>query len=100
MQTESFAKLFESQQFGQILVTLDSDDDLNPTVRFTISGAPLGMGLCAVGPVWAPADDSDEAEDRAISEARQFFDSVELEDAERFAESLQKEITNLFGGIQ
>ena len=54
-----FAKLFESDRFGQILVVMDRGDD-GPQVTFSVE--PTNLGVCSMAPGF---DDTDEGWDRA-----------------------------------
>lgn len=42
----AFAKLFETEEFGQILVTRDENDDGRPAIIFAVM--PQGLGICKV----------------------------------------------------
>jgi hypothetical protein len=42
--TKPFAKLFEHETYGQILVLLDTDDDGDPAVKFM--SCPANLGIC------------------------------------------------------
>lgn len=48
---EKFAKLFEFDDIGQVLVMLDvdQDDDEKPEIKFYFK--PEGLGVCSVGTV-------------------------------------------------
>lgn len=63
-----FAKLFETEELGQILVVIDEGDegDEGPEVRFSFS--PPNLGVCQQALKY-DGDDWDKAED--------FFDSVD-----------------------
>lgn len=66
-----FAKLFETEEYGQILVKLDSDpDDHAPEVRFYVN--PPDLGVCSFA---AGYPDSDEGWDAAQA----YFDKCDLE---------------------
>jgi len=41
---QQFAKLFEDEKYGQIVVLLDQDDEGEPCVKFM--GQPPGLGIC------------------------------------------------------
>lgn len=45
MATENFAKLFDDEEYGQILVMIDENDDGDPCVKFMAQ--PPGLGVCA-----------------------------------------------------
>lgn len=42
--SQKFAKLFDDEKLGQILVMLDQDDEGEPCVKFM--GMPPGLGIC------------------------------------------------------
>lgn len=71
----SFAKLFESAEFGQILVTRDMSDD-GPALIF--QAEPPGLGVCATLAHFQDTDAGWDARDKA-------FEAVTLEDAEGMA---------------
>ena len=55
-----FAKLFETEKFGQILVKIDKGEDESPEIRVYVS--PPKLGICS----WAAGyPDSDEGWDTA-----------------------------------
>jgi len=69
--TTPFAKLFETEEYGQILVKLDaSPDEHEPEVRFYVN--PPGLGVCSFA---AGYPDSDEGWDAAQA----CFDKCDLE---------------------
>jgi len=78
-----FAKLYETEQHGQILVVIDTNDDGSPSV--TISVEPEGMGVCSLGPSWKDTDVgwssaeklfNDMTEDMAITFADEIFSQL------------------------
>lgn len=65
-----FAKLFETEKFGQILVVADTNDEGDPAV--VVSVMPPGLGVCAVKLCYPDTDDGWAKRDdtfRAIDEA-------------------------------
>lgn len=71
----SFAKLFESEEFGQILVTRDMSEH-GPAVIF--HAEPPGLGVCQTLASFEDTDAGWDARDKA-------FEAVTLEQAEAFA---------------
>lgn len=69
----NFANIFESIKFGQILVFKDTDDDINPCLRFAVE--PSNLGTCFV--TLSFSDDTDGWNKRNAA-----FDKVNLEMAE------------------
>lgn len=65
---EKFAKLYESELTGQILVLNDTNDDGDPTVRFTFQ--PKGLGLCSIGQTFKNTDEG-------CNHCDEFFNSVD-----------------------
>lgn len=72
----SFAKLYETDSFGQILVMIDEFNDDGPSVR--ISFKPEGLGVCnlSLGNWTQDKEDSEKLE-----AAEKFFDSMTEEKA-------------------
>lgn len=67
-----FAKLFDCEEYGQLLVKIDANDDGAPEVRVFFE--PDGLGVCSVGLSY---EDSDEGWDKA----EESFDSFTTESA-------------------
>lgn len=77
--TDKFAKLYETEDRGQILVTLDTNEEGSPAVRFFVS--PTGLGVCAIGPSFEDSESGwDAAED--------LFERVDLDMAYRVVQPL------------
>ena len=74
----SFAKLFDSPEFGQILVTRDVAEQ-GPAVIFHVE--PPGLGVCQTLANFEDTDAGWDARDKA-------FEAVTLEQAEAFAGSI------------
>lgn len=68
---KSFAKLFETKEYGQILIMLDTGEDAAPEVRFSFT--PANLGICSIA---LQFKDTDEGWDKA-EEAFNGFDSEE-----------------------
>lgn len=65
---EKFAKLFEDEKYGQIVVLLDTDDEGDPCVRFMTQ--PSGLGVCAAGISFHEHDDAQATFDKVgVAEA-------------------------------
>jgi len=78
-----FAKLYEDDELGQILVKSDMDHNGNPEIRFYC--IPDGLGVCSVA---LTHDDTDEGW-KAMEKA---FESIDKKDAIKVV----KNITNSF----
>lgn len=82
-----FAKLYETPEYGQILVKLDVHPDENtPEVRYYIQ--PHNLGVCSYALGWP---DTDEGWDKA----EQWFALVDEEDAREKANTIQKQVAGL-----
>ena len=68
MKPENFAKLFEDEKYGQILVMLDTNENGEPCVK--IMAQPPGLGVCAFA---LSFKDEEDAQDT--------FDHIEIEHA-------------------
>lgn len=73
-----FAKIFESEKYGQILVKIDSDDNHDPEVRVYVE--PPELGVCSVA-----LSVKNEDEDVAWSKAEELFQKLEIDEAEKMA---------------
>ena len=67
-----FAKLFNTEKHGQILVMNDTDEDGDPVVSFRFQPAELGVCKCAINfksGAWEKADAcfADITEESAVS---------------------------------
>jgi hypothetical protein len=83
-----FAKLYESNRFGQILVKIDTDsDEGRPEVRFYFK--PKGLGVCSAALIFADSDQGWELAEEA-------FQQLSLEKGESMIESLAGDIPSLF----
>ena len=72
MSSDKFAKLFETEKYGQILVKIDSSDD-GPEVRFYFQ--PENLGVCSIAHSFKDSDAGWLA-------AEKFFHKVDVEVAE------------------
>jgi hypothetical protein len=71
-----FAKIFESETLGQLLVKIDGNDHGAPEIR--VFFVPEGLGVCSVALAFTDNDEGWDSADKA-------FDEVELEKAEEMA---------------
>lgn len=85
---ETFAKLFELEEIGQVLVKLDEEDN-GPEVR--IYFMPKGLGVCSSA--FSFSDDEDES---AWDKAEEAFAMVDAEKAEVIVQQILK-LTPNFG---
>ena len=69
---EKFAKLYEVEGIGQILVKIDTADDECPEVRFYVM--PDGLGVSTKSFVWPNTDEGWET-------AEAYFDDITEESA-------------------
>lgn len=84
---KKFAKLFESEEYGQIVVIRQNNDDGEPEVRFFLRPKIDGLRVCAVAA--AGKDDSEESE-KAMDA---IFDKTDLQAAEEMASTVNDELT-------
>ena len=68
---KQFAKLFESKEYGQILMVLDTGDEAQPEVRFSFM--PENLGVCSVALKFEDTDAGWEEAEKAFTK----FDSNE-----------------------
>ncbi len=85
---EKFAKLFEVDGIGQILVIQDSNDEGAPSVKFMFT--PKDLGVCSIGPSFP---DSDEGWD----DCDKFFGKVDVDFAVEFITSAMSHLGVSFG---
>lgn len=71
-----FAKVFHSEEYGQLVVMLDRNDRGDPALMVFFNHPHPDLGVCSIAPSW---DDTDEGWDRA---EKAFSDSnLELAEA-------------------
>ena len=75
---EKFCKIFESEEYGQILVIKDTNEKHQPQV--SVKFIPQGLGVC--GPDFAF---SDEDESVAWDKVDRLFNNIGLDEAESLA---------------
>ena len=63
----SFAKLFDTQRFGQVLALLEPDDKGNPALHWYVE--PKGLGVCRIALGFKDTDDGWDAAERALEKA-------------------------------
>lgn len=85
---EDFCKVFNSDEFGQILVMKDVREDGYPAVF--VKFIPKGFGLC--GPDFAFTDDD---EDVAWKKVDKLFDKIDFEKAEALAKEVCEMTKNM-----
>jgi hypothetical protein len=68
-----FAKTFDSDKYGQILVVNETDEDGNPEVKFSMR--PKNLGICSIGSKFS-------GNPEGFDKADAFFDAVDIEVAE------------------
>lgn len=77
-----FAKLFETEEYGQILFLLETDvegsDGIHP-VAITMKVAPEGLGVCSL--VFGYKEEK-------LDKAESVFESIDEEEAKKLASSL------------
>lgn len=59
-----FAKLFESEKYGQILVKKDTNDDGDPELRFYFSTPHTGV--CSVAMVFPDTEDGHDGAEKGL----------------------------------
>jgi len=82
----SFAKLFETETHGQILVVLQRGDRGNPELQWSIK--PQGFDVCTVSFTY---QDTDVAWDTA----QELIDNFTLEDAVKIADEMLAQIDKM-----
>lgn len=85
---EDFCKVFNSEEFGQILVMKDTREDGCPTVFVKL--IPEGFGLC--GPDFAFTDNDDDV---AWENVDKLFDKIDFEKAEALAKEVCEMTKNM-----
>ena len=77
---EKFAKLFESEKHGQVLVLLDTNADKDaPEVRFFVK--PDGLGVCSAAVIFPDTD-------KGVDSAARLFEKVGPTEAESMAKQI------------
>lgn len=78
----AFAKLFESETHGQILVKVDSGDE-GPEIRYFFQ--PEGLGVCSMAVNFADTESGWDSAERV-------FGNIESGDAESVVGKLKEEL--------
>lgn len=86
-----FAKIFETEAYGQMLITKELDDDKNPSVKLTISAAHVLPALGLVSAVWSFDDNHDGFEDQQNA-----FDGINSGNASVLADRMFKQTLDAF----
>ena len=76
---QRFAKLFESEKYGQILVKVDADDECHPEVRFYC--IPGDLGVCSLAITFEDSDGGWEEADKS-------FKQIDIEKAEKMVSTI------------
>ena len=80
-----FAKLFEGDTVGQVVVILDTDEESKPQVTFKFQ--PEGYGVCSIGPSWPDTDEGwDNAESYFAKVDEELAFGVALDTTKKFLE--------------
>lgn len=82
---KKFAKLFESEKYGQLVVIKQTDDDGLPEVRLFL--LPENLGVCSIAISFV--DDSE----KSCDECRRIFEEFDMEKAESMAQQVVNYIT-------
>lgn len=85
---KDFCKIFNSETYGQILVTVGTDDRGTPSV--SVMSNPEGCGVCAVSLKF-----KDEDETLAWEKADKAFEKFDLQYAESMAEKLTSTVQSI-----
>ena len=76
-----FAKLFNTEQHGQILVKIDTDDEYKTEVRFWFE--PDNLGVCSMALKYANEDDD---------KAQTYFDNLNESEAVAIVSNLKMQM--------
>ena len=76
---QPFAKLFDTPDYGQLLLKIDQADD-EADVEVRLYAQPPGLGVCSFS-----CGFSDDESGDADTKARAFFDSLDQDATERMA---------------
>lgn len=87
---KKFAKLFESEKHGQLVVIKQTDDDGSPEIRLFV--LPDGLGVCSVAVGFK--DDSEQSCDAC----EEIFEQFDMEAAESVAEATIARLAKSFSG--
>jgi hypothetical protein len=79
-----FAKLFESEKYGQLVVILQSADEGNPEIRLFFK--PSGLGVCSIAASFK--DDSEQS----WESCEKIFNDFTIETAEGMAAQAAMEL--------
>lgn len=88
MKPQPFAKLFEYDDFGQVLVVLDTNDEGDPCISFMVSDPEIGR--VTVSPAYQGPD--------AEASARRHFEATDAEIAYEVISGIVEMLPGLAGG--
>lgn len=77
MSTDTFAKIFETKEYGQILVTKDIDDNGDPAIIFSVK--PDELGVCKLSSSYKDTDNGRMIQNKT-------FDDCDIETAKQAAD--------------
>lgn len=63
----SFAKLFDTPRFGQVLALLDTDDNGRPALHWYVK--PIDLGVCRIALGFNDSDTGWDAAEKALAKA-------------------------------
>lgn len=88
---DKFAKLYDFEDLGQVLIVIDQSDDEDCVPSIKVSSIPSeNLGVCSTSFKY---EDNDEGWDKA----RAAFDSLTKADAYKIALRLRKELDAMMG---
>lgn len=90
-----FAKLFENEELGQVLITLDSRSEEGGVCQISISVEPEGFGVCSTNLIFG-GEESGETEDEAWDKAEAAFAQIDEEKAFSMARSFVEQTQRMF----
>lgn len=83
--SEQFAKLYEAEGFGQILVKRDDNEEGKPEVRFFIMAPVAGLGVCSIA---LSFEDNDEGFKKRDAAFEKITEEKAIETAKLFKQDL------------
>ncbi len=82
----NFAKIFQSEAFGQILVKKDDNDQDDPEIRFFFN--PDQLGICSLAVAFKNVENQDKAQ-------KEVFEGLTLEKVEGVVENAVSEMNEV-----
>ena len=83
-----FAKIFDTESFGQLLIVNDQNDDGEPCIKVSFDACDYDLGICDMTLSDKSGNDQESIDDS--------FESIDQEKAESIANGLRAQFNEMF----